>query len=244
MANGDAAANAGMDVVPGTADRRQGYDEINKTRDYIAERTSTVQPVEKGGTGATDAAGARANLSTYSKAEVDTALDAKLAKTGTAAHATDAAGLVKGTGFIGFDGTNWSVGGGLTVSGAIYTPNGRANPVSSGYVAAYINGDGRLGASASSRRFKKEIAAWTPDLQAVFAMQLVTFRYKAAIYGTADAPVEAGLIAEELVDLGLDWLVFYDEQGLPQGVHYERVALALLPAIQNLNERVTALEGR
>lgn len=39
MANGDAAAAAGMDVVPGTADRRQGYDEINKTRDYIAGRT-------------------------------------------------------------------------------------------------------------------------------------------------------------------------------------------------------------
>lgn len=39
MANGDAAAAAGMDVVSGTADRRQGYDEVNKTRDYIAERT-------------------------------------------------------------------------------------------------------------------------------------------------------------------------------------------------------------
>jgi hypothetical protein len=38
MANGDAAAAAGMDVVPATADRRQGYDEINKTRDYLADR--------------------------------------------------------------------------------------------------------------------------------------------------------------------------------------------------------------
>lgn len=27
-----------MAVVPGTADRRQGYDEINLTRDYIAQR--------------------------------------------------------------------------------------------------------------------------------------------------------------------------------------------------------------
>lgn len=39
MANGDAAAAAGMDLVSGTADRRLGYDEINKTRDYIAGRT-------------------------------------------------------------------------------------------------------------------------------------------------------------------------------------------------------------
>lgn len=36
MANGDIAAAAGMDVVPPTADIRQGYDEINRTRDYLA----------------------------------------------------------------------------------------------------------------------------------------------------------------------------------------------------------------
>lgn len=38
MANGDAAAAAGMDIVLETDDRRMGYDEINKTRDYIAEQ--------------------------------------------------------------------------------------------------------------------------------------------------------------------------------------------------------------
>ena len=36
MANGDAAAAKGMDTVAGTDDRRMGYDEDNKTRDYIA----------------------------------------------------------------------------------------------------------------------------------------------------------------------------------------------------------------
>jgi hypothetical protein len=40
MANGDAAAAAGMDVVPGTAKVRLGYDEINKTRDYVAQRAN------------------------------------------------------------------------------------------------------------------------------------------------------------------------------------------------------------
>ncbi|MFN3948008.1 hypothetical protein [Microbacterium sp.] len=38
MANGEQAVSAGMDVVLGTDDRRQGYDEDNKTRDYIATR--------------------------------------------------------------------------------------------------------------------------------------------------------------------------------------------------------------
>jgi hypothetical protein len=128
--------------------------------------------------------------------------------------------------------------------GQIYSPAARATPVTNSYVAAYINGDGRIGASASSRRFKKEIKSWSPDKQAVLAMQLVTFRYKAAVYGDGTAPVEAGLIAEELVDLGLDWLVFHDDDGLPAGIHYDRIALALLPVVQDHEDRIAALEAR
>lgn len=37
MANGDAAAAKGMTVVAGTDPRKMGYDEINKSRDYIAK---------------------------------------------------------------------------------------------------------------------------------------------------------------------------------------------------------------
>lgn len=62
MANGDAAAAIGMDVVPGTDDIRDSYDEINKSRDYVANHitdgahradqiTSGIFPVARGGTG-------------------------------------------------------------------------------------------------------------------------------------------------------------------------------------------------
>lgn len=46
MAAGEAAAAAGMDVVPQTGYVRQGATEINKTRDYVAEvmKRSTVGP--------------------------------------------------------------------------------------------------------------------------------------------------------------------------------------------------------
>lgn len=40
MAIGDKAKAAGMDVVRGTDDRRDGWIEVNRTRDYIAERQS------------------------------------------------------------------------------------------------------------------------------------------------------------------------------------------------------------
>lgn len=36
MANGDAAAAAGLPVVPSTKDIRQGYDDINRLADYVA----------------------------------------------------------------------------------------------------------------------------------------------------------------------------------------------------------------
>lgn len=62
MANGDLAATAGMDTVAGSDDIRQSYDEINKSRDYLARHqldgthpasaiTSGVLPVARGGTG-------------------------------------------------------------------------------------------------------------------------------------------------------------------------------------------------
>lgn len=42
MADGDAAAAAGLDIVAGSADRRDGYKEINKTRDYVADNITRL----------------------------------------------------------------------------------------------------------------------------------------------------------------------------------------------------------
>lgn len=69
---------------------------------------------------------------------------------------------------------------------------------------------------------------------------------------------EVGLIAEQVLAAGLGWAVVYDEDGEVEGLHYERVALALIPAVQRLiadrdqartylealAARVAALEGR
>jgi len=81
MTAGDAAAAIGFPVVAGTAPIRNGYAEINTSRDLLAEditsgTRSTAQitsgifatsrlpviAVNKGGTGATTAAQARTNL--------------------------------------------------------------------------------------------------------------------------------------------------------------------------------------
>tara|TARA_R110000772_G_scaffold98951_1_gene198489 strand:+ start:9245 stop:9571 length:327 start_codon:yes stop_codon:yes gene_type:complete len=81
MAIGDAAAALGFDLVLATDDVRLGYEEINKSRDYLASDITSgtrsaaqitsgvfavnrlpVIQVDKGGTGATTATQALINL--------------------------------------------------------------------------------------------------------------------------------------------------------------------------------------
>jgi len=136
-----------------------------------------------------------------------------------------------------------SVSGDINLTGDLYTPHGLATPVTSGYFAAYINGDGRLGRTVSARRYKRDITAWAPEKQAIFALQLVTYRLKSNVLTMGDdAPVEVGLIAEELVALGLGWLVLYID-GEVEGIAYEKISLALLPVVQDHETRMLEQEA-
>jgi hypothetical protein len=68
MAIGDEALAAGFATVPDSGaggETRYGYQEINRTRDYVAQVKALILatwPVNKGGTGSTTAAGARTAL--------------------------------------------------------------------------------------------------------------------------------------------------------------------------------------
>lgn len=48
MANGDLAAANGWATVPGSKDIRQGFDDINRLADWVAQRTSGVSAVAGG----------------------------------------------------------------------------------------------------------------------------------------------------------------------------------------------------
>ena len=257
MAIGDDAAAAGMALVNGAlVPARDIDDEINRTRDYIAnERAArTAADAQKvtlpadGGLMARREPGSVHNIGFY------TTLDAALffrpdATTGEFDRRvlTDAG---SGAGYVPISGGTMT--GNLDVpnigvAGSIF--NGGMTPVVSGHVAVYRDGSGRLGVSPSTRRAKKNIAAWKPDLQALLALQVVTFHYRASLFDEGDPartapPLEVGLIAEDLAALGLHWLVYLDEDGLPAGVHYERLALALVPLVQDHEARLSALEAR
>lgn len=258
MATGDTAAAAGLAVFPDTQDVNQGSNNDNIRGDELGAHMLTgTHPASAITTGTLalaripvlDAAhvpdldAAKIVTGTLDAARVP-GLDGGKIVSGTVAAVVSSPGNVTAANDV--TATNTLRGNNIQVnSSAVNFPGARATPVSTGYVAAYLDSVGRLGASPSSRRFKQNIKRWEPDLQAAFAVEVATFRLKAAVkeHG-ADAPYHVGVIAEELDALGLTWLVAYDDKGRPFSVHHELVIYLYIPVIHSLNDRITALEAR
>lgn len=255
MATGDDALAEGMTLVPGSglAKDLDTYD--NQTRDYIAQ---FFRRIWSGVRDITTAAQARAALGL---AAMSANADAS-----TLAQRDNAGNLLMTTGFaVGGTGpaTNHLATRGYVdtavagVGGVDSTARATANAAKAGYLdaavyartlggsyrVAYVGSDGTLGWVSSSRRHKKNIKPAAVDPDAVLSMQLVTFLYKVEIDTGRLAELQHGLIAEQLDELGLDWLVDYGEDGQPEGVRYDRIALALLPVLQRQEQRITAIEN-
>lgn len=92
--------------------------------------------------------------------------------------------------------------------------------------------------STSSRKYKKDVEnIGIPDIR---KLRSVTFRSK------MDNEKYIGLIAEEIAELDdtiLRQLVVYDADGNPDAVQYDRLAVLLLPVLQQLLDRVAVLES-
>jgi hypothetical protein len=220
--------------------------EVNLTRDYIAQRTSAVVPVNKGGTGATTAATARTNLGAAGSTDMTTALAGK-APTSHQHQSIDSGGnhlAYEGGGVFGTD-QAFRVGSNLTVGNHAYVPNAVA--ATSGYVVAYINSDGRLSKGASSRRFKKNISEREPlALGSLFAAPFCRWQMKADGITPADPAWHYGYIAEDLQGTPMEpFLVYEWADGKPtdQPLSIDFIGLLLAQNAQ-LNERVSTLEAR
>lgn len=55
---------------------------------------------------------------------------------------------------------------------------------------------------------------------------------------------QIGAIAEDFVAIGLDYLVFKDEQGRPESLDYSKIAILLIPYIKDLYNRLSELEEK
>jgi uncharacterized coiled-coil protein SlyX len=86
-----------------------------------------------------------------------------------------------------------------------------------------VSSDGQLGTVASSKRYKKDIAAMDQASDAILSLRPVTFHYKTDTTGTP----QFGLIAEEVAKIN-PALVLPDKEGKPYTVRYDAVNAMLL----------------
>lgn len=245
MATGDAAAAVGMDVVPGTADRRQGFEEINKTRDYLAEhRTTGGHPWDKitakpnvvtsPGTQAMtlryDARpvvgrdGAEVEMATYGEL-VGVANTAAAAQ--TAANAAAAAVGGKANAFSGADTVRAAQGP---------TTDAYGRTVSGGNFAVWMDTTLQFGRNVSSRRYKEDIEPHPVDPAAVLALRPVTYH---RIDDPDAGAREYGLIAEDVNELLPSIVTWFD--GQIDGVRYELLGVALLAVVKDQDAQLRAL---
>ena len=99
-------------------------------------------------------------------------------------------------------------------------------------VAVIVDGNGHLGTTTSSARFKAS--------EAILALQPVTFRYKKDL--DPKGIPQFGLVAEQVEKVDPD-LVARDEQGKPYSVRYEAVNAMLLNKSLREHRKVEKLEA-
>jgi len=105
-----------------------------------------------------------------------------------------------------------------------------------------VNSNGKLGVTASSKRFKDEIKPMDKVSEVILSLEPVTFRYKQELdLGTIP---QFGLVAEQVEKVNPD-LVARDDDGKPYTVRYEAVNAMLLNEflkehrkVEKLNEMV------
>lgn len=102
----------------------------------------------------------------------------------------------------------------------------------------HIGGDGRIWSTASSRRYKTDIA--DAEINPADVLQLQPRVWK----DRASEKPGVGFIAEEMAELGsLDQFVVYDDKG-PQSIAYDRLTAALVPVMQKQQQQINDLTAR
>ena len=104
----------------------------------------------------------------------------------------------------------------------------------------FVNSDGKLGTSTSSRRFKEEIQPMGQSSEALFSLKPVTFRYKKEI--DSKGIPQFGLVAEDVEKVNPD-LVVRDNEGKPYSVRYEQVNAMLLNEFLKEHRKVEELKS-
>jgi hypothetical protein len=95
--------------------------------------------------------------------------------------------------------------------------------------------------ATSSERFKENIRPLEIDTGKIYDLEAKSFDFKDGV-NTLISDTTFGLIAEE-VEQHIPELLGYDEEGLPERMHYTMLPVLLLEEIKKLKERIEVLEN-
>ena len=102
----------------------------------------------------------------------------------------------------------------------------------------FVNSDGKIGTTVSSRRFKDDIKPMDKTSEAILALKPVTFRYKKEFDPTGIP--QFGLVAEDVEKVN-PGLVVRDKEGKPYSVRYDQVNAMLLNEFLKEHRKVEEL---
>lgn len=130
----------------------------------------------------------------------------------------------------------------LSVTGKITNPAATTAAGGTSRTAVYASNTGVLGTNSSTARVKQDISDATLNIEEILSIKPKFFRYIEAVSELGDAaPVEVGFLAEDLIEAGLEKYVFYDTEGLPQGIAYEMYVTALQTVVKDQSVKINDL---
>ncbi len=243
MAIGDDAVAAGYTPAPGSVAANTIDTELARLADWVAQRTAAVLGITKGGTGSTNAVAARSALGVPSSTAVIqsgndgtnvlrlTFIDGRFRMRVDATDLGDVATIGD------LNAVNSALAaakvskGGDTMTGPLVL--GSADAVTSGYVALYRNGDGRIGVSPSALKYKKYVSEIDPASLGDVFPQLVRYQLR-----HGDGTWVYGYLADDLIGTDAEhYAVIID--GEVESIDHTQ--LLLVQAAQ-LNERLIQAE--
>ncbi|MDR0372564.1 MAG: tail fiber domain-containing protein [Nitrososphaerota archaeon] len=111
----------------------------------------------------------------------------------------------------------------------------------SGTRSVYAMSNGVLTTSSSSERYKENIEV-LKDSSWIYELKPVSFEWKDSERKKTDG-TQIGLIAEKVYALCPE-LAWTDDQGRPEGVHYEKLAVPMLAEMQKLRNETDELKAK
>jgi predicted heme/steroid binding protein len=114
------------------------------------------------------------------------------------------------------------------------------NATTGGGANMHVASDGSLNRSVSSIKYKKNVKSYTKGLAEVLQMKPVTYNS----INENETNTYAGLIAEDIHELGLTEFVQYADDKTPDALAYSNMVALLVKAIQELSNELNELKAK